>query len=122
LPGFDRRDFIRRLGASIVAAIAVGALKADARISTSSKEPRGRIAVDQMSHATFAPCINQSFELRLGHESIRVNLIDARLLAGQTGRPTVLSRREPFSLIFRAPRETNLPQQIFEVIHEELGS
>ena len=53
--------------------------------------------------------------------SIEVELIEARALPGE-GRPSHLAPREPFSLIFRGREGISIPQKIYKMEHETLGS
>jgi hypothetical protein len=53
---------------------------------------------------------------------VRFELIEARLLGGQSPRPAALARREPFALTFRAPRGTSWPQRIYRIAHPDLGA
>jgi hypothetical protein len=120
-PGVDRRDFIRRLGASsATAAVAVNALAAGAQ-RMPRVENTGRAMLEEMNHAHFAGQIGTPFAVQVGGRAIALELIEARLHAVHPNRPAVLARSQPFSLLFRAPRGTNAPQQIYELSHHVLG-
>jgi hypothetical protein len=117
-PGVGRRDFLRRLGASSAAAsVAVSAMNADARVAAST-----RPKFDDMNHAMFAALIGAKFEVKLGTTTVPFELIEVTPLAAGETRPKSLTRREPFSLVFRAPRGTSVMQQILQVSHTDVGT
>lgn len=68
----------------------------------------------------FAPLVGQTFAV--GHESDAGWVgPDLELVAVQALRPH--SRRaEPFSLLFRGPRQPILPQSIYDLAHPDLGT
>jgi hypothetical protein len=120
-PGVDRRDFLQRIGsASAVAAVTVGAMQADARVATNTQA--GRVMLEQMTHETFAAHVGAKFEVKIGGATVPFELIEATTLTAGAARPKTLARREPFSLVFRAPRGFNGPQQIYVVSHESIGT
>ena len=113
-PGVGRRDFLRRLGASgVVAAVAASAVPMDA----GATHPK----FDPMNHATFAAHLGAIFEVKIAGAAVPFELIEATLLTVNAARPVSLGRNEPFSLVFRAPRGTQAPQQIYEVSHPGVG-
>ena len=68
--------------------------------------------------------VNDSFRIALGYgRSARVcELIEAKTI-GESRRPAPPGIREqPFSLIFRGPRDRLLPQRIYPVEHPTLGT
>jgi Domain of unknown function (DUF6916) len=72
----------------------------------------------------FRPRVGETFRIRPRPESaVEAELIDARPLGGPGGPPAAKpQRRTPFSLLFRTHRTTVLPQRIYEVEHDEMGS
>ena len=75
---------------------------------------------DPFALARFAPLVGQTFAV--GHESAAGWAgPELELVSVQALRPH--SRRaEPFSLLFRGPRQPILPQSIYDLVHPELGT
>jgi hypothetical protein len=72
----------------------------------------------ELTHATFADCLGSQFRLHSGAPApLEVDLIAVTPL-GVHGRP---AKREPFSIIFRGPRDFYLPQRIYKLEHPTLG-
>ncbi len=74
--------------------------------------------LEKLTHADFAECLNQTFDLRLESSTLELELITADQLG--TGAPDA-KRRQPFSLVFRGPKEPHLPQQIYALEHATMG-
>jgi hypothetical protein len=75
--------------------------------------------LETFTHATFAGRVGQGFRVTVeGQVEQDLVLIEARLLRGGWAK----ARREPFSLVFRGPRETNLSQGMRPMRHEEIGA
>ena len=74
--------------------------------------------LDELTHDTFAKELGSPFELDYGAEApLKLELVEAT-----AANPTsVGSRRTPFSLLFRGPRQPALPQRIYPLAHERLG-
>jgi hypothetical protein len=73
--------------------------------------------VEDLTCEHFAPLVNKTFQIQADSSAIEAELIEARPLGrGRKGR------REPFSLIFRAPASAVLPQRIYTVHSEALGA
>ena len=81
-------------------------------------------SLEHLTVAAFQPRIGHRFRIRLHPESaIEAELIEARQLVDAGNPPAGKSRRRtPFSLLFRTSRATVLPQRIYEVEHDEMGS
>ena len=68
-----------------------------------------------------------SFAGRVG-EQFRIAIDDANVLTTRlievtpAGTPALAHRRTPFSLVFRSPPGTPLPQRIYRLHHDELGA
>lgn len=75
--------------------------------------------LEKLTHADFAGRLEQRFRISSETVSIEVALLSADLLG--SGAPPS-GRRQPFSLVFRGPREPWLPQRIYRLEHPELGS
>ena len=74
-----------------------------------------------LTKADFEPCRGTTFQMQIapGH-STPLELIE---VAGYPARAMRQgATREPFSLVFRGPRELRVSQQIFPLSHPRLGS
>ena len=63
--------------------------------------------------------LNGRFRIEAGETRLECELIECRRL--MESQPLEHGQREPFSLLFRGPREPALPQRICSVDHDELG-
>ena len=79
--------------------------------------------LETLTRATFAECQNEKFQLQsdvvdpFDVELIEVSALTKHIAADATEEP-----REPFSLVFRGPKEPVLPQHIYRLTHPRLGS
>jgi hypothetical protein len=79
--------------------------------------------LDLFTQATFAPLVGMRFRLRVNAATtVEVELIEALRLPVRPGRGGQAPKREPFSLVFRGPKESVLPQGIYTVEQEALGT
>lgn len=70
-----------------------------------------------LTHAHFEACRQQPFVIELdGREGLPLELVEVH---SQGAPPS--GRRQPFSLVFRGPRQPVLPQQIYALTNETLG-
>ena len=82
-------------------------------------------SLETLTVDVFQPRIGETFRIRPRPEhELEAELIEARALGGGPSRaPSETSRRRtPFSLSFRTSLTAPLPQSIYEVAHDELGS
>ncbi len=82
-------------------------------------------SLETLTVDAFQPRVGQTFRIRPRADSeIEAELIEVRALRGGPNRaPSEASqRRTPFSLSFRTSLTAPLPQSIYEVAHEEMGS
>ena len=82
-------------------------------------------SLESLTVDVFQPRIGETFRIHPRADSeIDAELIDARALGGGPTRAHAETsrRRVPFSLSFRTSFTVPLPQQIYEVAHDELGS
>ncbi len=77
--------------------------------------------LDQLSSAKFLPYLNQKFHIHL-ETPLQVDLIEVSDLGPEPSDAQAANARRPFSLIFRDPSNTRLPQQIYRIEHAELGT
>jgi hypothetical protein len=81
--------------------------------------------LETMTYELFAPHAGETFRLYANAgDSLDVELIEVTPLNPITVPPASQGapRRLPFSLVFRGPREMLLPQHIYRIEHEQLGS
>lgn len=76
---------------------------------------------DNLEHLTI-----DAFESRIG-ERFRIRAqpggeLDAELIEARALGKAASGRRAPFTLSFRTPQLAALPQRIYEVAHEEMGT
>jgi hypothetical protein len=79
--------------------------------------------LDTFTLATFRPLVGERFRIAADEGPIDLVLAEANApaaggeLDAQSGR-----RRAPFSIVFRGPLEPILPQRIYPLRHDTLGS
>ncbi len=72
--------------------------------------------------ATFAPHLRGTFRIYVdATRSLDVILIEATDLSSESGGKAA-GRGRPFSIVFRGPRDILLPQQIYRVEHDDIGT
>ena len=77
----------------------------------------------KLESADFVAVLNQPFELRLeASRSLEMELLEVTELGLDSTDDQPSSKRRPFSIVFRGPREPLLPQRIHRVAHEKLGA
>lgn len=78
------------------------------------------VMVDKLTVQAFRRHLNERFDIRLGAEeqTVTLELVEVSELDDSYGSP----REAPFSLIFRGPQQFYLPQQIYTLRHEVMGS
>jgi hypothetical protein len=77
--------------------------------------------LESIDITTFAGRIGEQFRLLAGAAPIETTLVAVTPAAGAPSAAQA-GRRIPFSLLFRAPLGTSLPQRIYEIEHEDLGT
>ena len=71
-----------------------------------------------LTHAHFEACRQQPFVIELdGHEGMPLDLVDVYTPSGPPS-----GGRQLFSLAFRGPRQPVLPQRVYTLANETLGS
>jgi hypothetical protein len=74
-----------------------------------------------LSRATFLECVGSTFRLHREPEPpMELTLSEAKALG--TPGSTYQSRREPFSLLFHGPKSFYVPQKIYPLEHEAIGT
>ena len=75
--------------------------------------------LQDLTQTQFAGCLNERFRIYADTASFDVELIQAEALGSHYDRS---ARRQPFSLVFRGPLQPVLPQRIYRLEHEGLGT
>lgn len=74
--------------------------------------------LQDLTHASFEEHLNTPFRVHCGGETpLEVVLFQVRLHEPHGG-----PRKQPFSLYFRGPRQPVLPQQIYRLDHDRMGT
>jgi hypothetical protein len=74
--------------------------------------------LDRLTSDDFTSYLNQTFHIQADDDTVlEAELIDVSELGGDTP-----ADREPFSIVLRGPADVHLPQRIYGVTHEKLGT
>ena len=74
--------------------------------------------LQDLTHASFEEHLDTPFRVHFGGEApLEVVLYQVRLHEAHGG-----PRKQPFSLYFRGPRQPVLPQQIYRLEHDRMGT
>jgi len=82
-------------------------------------------SLETLTVDVFQPRVGETFRIRVRPDNeLDAELIEARALGGGPSRAHAETsrRRLPFSLSFRTSLAAPLPQSIYEVAHDEVGS
>ena len=82
--------------------------------------------LNKLTSADFSPLLNQTFKIHYHSNKIleaqvvlEVELVEVTDYAGKSVGP---SKRRSFSILFRGPKHTNLPQGSYKVEHDKMGT
>ena len=84
--------------------------------------------LDRLNKDTFSPHIGETFHLQLEADQtlpltlVEVNHLGGSRPAGTQNTPDTNARTESFSVIFRGPAEPHLPQMMFNLHHDQMGT
>lgn len=79
--------------------------------------------LNELKSTDFFPFLNQKFRLQLeAMEQLEAELIEVTDLNSASGSENESSRRRPFSIVFRGPMEPSLPQSIYDIEHDQMGT
>ncbi len=79
--------------------------------------------LDRLMASDFSPLLNQTFRIRVStEESTELELIEVTELGPASDKGGDPTKRQPFSIIFRGPQDLVLPQNIYEIEHQQLGT
>jgi len=77
--------------------------------------------LEKLTIATFAERLGETFRIHPdGTHHLSVELIEVTDLTSRGGAEAAGRARAPFSIVFRGPRETVLPQRIYRMEHERI--
>jgi len=112
----SRRDFIKKgsllaVAAAVPASIAQGAARREV-IVPANAEP-------ELTKAAFKALVNTEFRISNSRSQLIVKLVDVSDLAHRRG---ARAGKEGFSLLFRGPAESTLPQNTYAIEHAKLGT
>ncbi len=75
--------------------------------------------LDKLTKDDFTKCLNQEFLIHVAEQDpLETELIEVRGLVAAGDEP---DRRQPFSLVFRGPKEAQLQQGVFHLENQTLG-
>jgi hypothetical protein len=79
--------------------------------------------LETLSKAAFTDCLGHRFRLDYGAASpLEVELIEAAGFPERLAHDGQPARRQAFSLIFRGPKAVVLPQRIYRLENDDLGT
>ena len=78
--------------------------------------------LDNFTIATFETHLGGTFSVSVDDEHLTMELIEVTDLTSRSGPAAANRERAPFSLLFRGPRQIVLPQRIYRMKHEDIGT
>ena len=79
--------------------------------------------LDSLKSTDFSPYLNQTFRIHIPSlEPLETTLIEVTELGPERSSDEASSKRRPFSIVFRGPRDPIFPQSIYKIEHEAMGS
>jgi hypothetical protein len=82
----------------------------------------GEIMLDKLTHDVFSEHVGSTFRIQLEDGgSVDLDLNEATRLGSQSDSGSTATR-DPFSLVFKGPKDAELPQQTYDVDHGVIGS
>jgi len=85
-----------------------------------TKSPR---SLNTLTCECFAGCCGQTFRIHYGPmASLDAELVSATAFPSRPGGPGHPARRAPFSVIFRGPPTPVLPQRIYRIENDSMGT
>jgi hypothetical protein len=119
-----RRQFIKT--ASIFGlCLGIPAMSKRVIAATASRLSRGETALkslDIFKKDTFTPYLNTTFRVQTGLAEINVKLVKISDFKAEAKKPRYIKGTENFSLIFKAPVDAHLHDNVYEIQHAALGS
>jgi len=79
--------------------------------------------LDKLTSKDFTRYIHQSFFIHFEQaEKLKVELIQVTELQAGSKDSSKPPRRNPFSIVFRGPKDLVLPQKIYQIEHKDTGT
>ena len=79
--------------------------------------------LESLQSSDFTPLLNQTFRIRTAaNELLDVELVEVTEMGSGTAGCGNAPERRPFSIVFRGPMDVLIPQNIYEIEHEKLGT
>jgi hypothetical protein len=79
--------------------------------------------LETLTYALFAEHLGSKFRLHAAPgRPVEVELVEATPLRSHSRPGRQGPRREPFSIVFRGPKDHHLPQKIYTLEHEQMGA
>lgn len=80
-------------------------------------------SLNSLTYESFVDCRGQMFRIYFGPTaSLDAELVSATAFPSRPGGPTQPDRRAPFSVIFRGPPTPVLPQRIYRIENDSMGT
>ncbi len=119
-----RRQFIKTAG---IFGLCLGIPAMSKRViaATASRLSRGETAaksLDIFKKDTFTPYLNTTFRVQAGLAEIDVKLVKISDFKAEAKKPRSIKGTENFSLIFKAPANAHLHDNVYEIQHAAIGS
>ncbi len=77
--------------------------------------------IDTLTKSSFSEHLGDKFRLHAGSSNVlEIELIEVTDLGSGSSRAQ--GRREPFSILFRAPHNVALPQATYKIEHDKMGT
>lgn len=78
--------------------------------------------LDKLTKDAFAKFLGSKFHIHIdAAKRLEVELIEAVALNSRSGGGGLPLKREPFSVVFRGPKDSCLPQRTYKFEHDLLG-
>ncbi len=123
----SRRNLL--LGAASVgtglAATRLNGSSSQSTLQLKEKTKGSTFRMAELNKETFLTFVNRNFKLYVEGQSIDVELFeieDVKIVPQVEGQNLSEIRQEPFTLIFKAPLDVQLPQQNYRLEHKDLGA
>lgn len=124
ISSFHRREFLSRmllLGAAGALASSLPARAIGPALNTRPR-PKKEVMLQELTLNDFSPHLGSKFKLRQdAGRQLEVELVEAAPLGMNGARPAHLAQRAAFSVVFLAPQDARLEQQIYHLEHEVMG-
>jgi len=80
------------------------------------------MTLDQVTREDFAQCLGQPFQIECDERAVEVELSAVTGLGFKSADDGEQGKRESFTLMFHAPKQSRLPQRTYRLSHPRLGA